>query len=147
MQHPKNDTEFKKILASAKSAVFIKFSAEWCPPCKSIKADIERMARFAGQKVLMIDVDVDACPQTAKDYRISSMPTSLLLVDGEEPVPRVIGAYLNKIQQLVTYGVDPKTIPEKKEGTISMNYFLYNYGRYHNNTVNAIIHVIFIPLI
>jgi len=48
MQHPKNDAEFKKILASAKTSVFIKFTASWCPPCKMIKGDIDRMARFAG---------------------------------------------------------------------------------------------------
>ena len=28
-----------------------------------------------------------------------------------------------------------------------MKYFLFNYGKYHNNAVNQIIHVIFIPTI
>jgi uncharacterized membrane protein YGL010W len=43
--------------------------------------------------------------------------------------------------------VDPSTIPKKKEGVMSMKYFLFNYGKYHNNSVNQIIHVIFIPTI
>jgi hypothetical protein len=30
----------------------------------------------------MIDVDVDECPETAKAYKIHSMPTSVLIVDG-----------------------------------------------------------------
>lgn len=28
-----------------------------------------------------------------------------------------------------------------------MNYFLFNYGKYHSNSVNQIIHVVFIPTI
>lgn len=48
---------------------------------------------------------------------------------------------------MVTWGVDPSTIPKKKEGVMSMKYFLFNYGRYHNNPVNQILHVIFIPTI
>jgi len=97
MQYPKNDLEFKKILGSAKTAVFIKFSASWCPPCKAIKDDVARMARFASPNLLMIDVDVDECEDTVKAYKIHSYPTSILIVDGQEPVPRVVGANLNKI--------------------------------------------------
>jgi len=48
---------------------------------------------------------------------------------------------------MITWGVDPKKIPQKKEGVMSMNYFLFNYGRYHYNGVNQILHVIFIPTI
>jgi uncharacterized membrane protein YGL010W len=34
-----------------------------------------------------------------------------------------------------------------KEELNKFQYFFYDYGRYHNNTVNKIIHIIFVPLI
>lgn len=35
----------------------------------------------------------------------------------------------------------------EKKGILSFDYFLYNYGRYHNDKVNQILHLIFIPQI
>ena len=35
----------------------------------------------------------------------------------------------------------------QKEECLSFSTFLYNYGRYHSNPINALIHVICIPLI
>lgn len=38
MQHPTNDADFDKIIAEAgDKPCFLKFSAEWCPPCQAIK--------------------------------------------------------------------------------------------------------------
>ena len=34
-----------------------------------------------------------------------------------------------------------------EEGCIDFGYFLFNYGRFHNNKVNKLIHFIFIPII
>ena len=34
-----------------------------------------------------------------------------------------------------------------EEGCIDFGYFLYNYGRFHNNSINRLIHLIFIPVI
>ena len=36
---------------------------------------------------------------------------------------------------------------EEEQGCIDFGYFLYNYGRFHNNFYNRLIHFIFIPLI
>ena len=36
---------------------------------------------------------------------------------------------------------------EKKEGVFNFFYFVYNYGRYHNNSVNQLLHFVFIPII
>ena len=37
-------------------------------------------------------------------------------------------------------------IPEK-DGCIDFGYFLFNYGRFHNNFWNRVIHFLFIPVI
>ena len=36
---------------------------------------------------------------------------------------------------------------QKKEGVFNFFYFVYNYGRYHNNTTNQVLHFVFIPVI
>jgi uncharacterized membrane protein YGL010W len=36
---------------------------------------------------------------------------------------------------------------KRKEGIFSFHYFFYNYGRFHENCVNNVIHMIFVPVL
>ena len=62
----------------------MKFSATWCGPCKNIATDVDLMARFVKDKVVSIHVDVDDLRRTARKYKVTSMPTCVLLINGEE---------------------------------------------------------------
>ncbi len=68
----------------------VKFGATWCPPCKAMGKTFSKMEEeFEGVKFL--SVDVDDTPQLAKEYRIRSLPTVILLRDGREQA-RLVGA-------------------------------------------------------
>ena len=43
--------------------------------------------------------------------------------------------------------LDALRSPSDKEKCIDMTYMVFNYGKFHNNVVNQVIHVIFVPII
>ena len=62
----------------------LKFSANWCKPCKILASTLKDAA-----EVTSIDVEQDI--ETARKYNIRNVPTLVFLKDGVE-VHRVIGS-------------------------------------------------------
>ena len=57
----------------------IRFTAEWCQPCKMLSKQLETM-----ELNLPIDViDIDKDPEIAIEYGIRSVPTLVLMEDNE----------------------------------------------------------------
>lgn len=70
--------------------VLVDFWAPWCGPCKMIAPVLEDIDAEIGEKVKIVKVDVDENQESASKYGIMSIPTLLLLKDGEI-VDKVIG--------------------------------------------------------
>ena len=68
----------------------VKFGAEWCAPCKTVNAQLEKM-KVEFDSVTFLFIDIDDEPELAKEYKISSIPTVILFKDGEV-VDRFSGA-------------------------------------------------------
>ena len=62
------------------------FSAAWCGPCKQFGPVMEQV----GQSVRVEKVDVDKLPDLAQAYNVRSVPTVIILKDGQE-VNRFVG--------------------------------------------------------
>jgi thioredoxin len=60
----------------------IDFWAAWCEPCRAMAPQFEKAAQLRPQ-YRFAKVDVDAEPALAGAYRIRSIPTLLVLRDGE----------------------------------------------------------------
>jgi putative thioredoxin len=71
------------ILKSKQVPVLVDFWAEWCGPCKALGPLLEKLAgEFAGGFKLA-KVDVDKEQQLAGYFQIKSIPTVMLLKDGQ----------------------------------------------------------------
>jgi thioredoxin 1 len=60
----------------------IRFHASWCNPCKLLAPIIEQVDKEMTD-LTVIHCDVDADPTNAAKYGIMSIPTIVLLKDGE----------------------------------------------------------------
>lgn len=63
--------------------VLVDFWAPWCGPCKMQTPILEKVAAAVGDKAVIGKVNVDENPELAAKYGIRSIPTIILLKDGE----------------------------------------------------------------
>lgn len=74
--------KFKEIIQS-ETPVLVDFYATWCGPCKAMHPVIEQVKKELGDKVRIIQLDVDKYDGTALFYRIQMVPTFILFRKGE----------------------------------------------------------------
>lgn len=75
------DSTFEDFVKS-KPVVVIDCWAEWCGPCGMIAPVIEQLAKEFAGKVTFGKLNVDENPATAARYRITSIPTLLVMKNG-----------------------------------------------------------------
>lgn len=86
---PLNDADFTGSVA--KGISLVDFWAAWCAPCREVSPLVDQLAEQFKGRVAFFRVNVDDNPKTSEAYDILSMPTLLLMKDGQ-PVDKVIGA-------------------------------------------------------
>ena len=91
-----DETNFEEVVLNAKTPVLVDFWAEWCGPCRMISPIIEQLSEEYEGKVLVGKVDVDANPEVSMKYGIRSIPTVLILRDGQI-VDKQVGATTKKV--------------------------------------------------
>ena len=60
----------------------VDFYAEWCGPCKMLAPVLESIASSRDNSYKIIKVDVDKHDDLARKYGIMSVPTMLIMKDG-----------------------------------------------------------------
>lgn len=60
-------------------------------PCKMVAPVLEEIAAEQAGQLTVAKIDVDANPNTARDFNVVSIPTLILFKDGQ-PVKRIVGA-------------------------------------------------------
>ncbi len=63
--------------------VLVDFWAPWCGPCKMMGPILEKVVAAVGAKAVIAKVNVDEAPELAAKYGIRSIPTLIILKDGE----------------------------------------------------------------
>lgn len=70
--------------------VLVDFWAPWCGPCKMQTPILEKVVAAIGGKATIAKVNVDEAPELAAKYGIRSIPTLILLKNGE-PKQQFVG--------------------------------------------------------
>lgn len=73
-----------------KGLVLADFWAPWCGPCKMIAPVLEELDSELGETVKIVKIDVDENQETAGKFGVMSIPTLIVLKDGEV-VDKVVG--------------------------------------------------------
>ncbi|MGW7292927.1 thioredoxin [Streptomyces xiamenensis] len=85
------DATFTEEVLTADRPVLLKFTADWCPPCRQLVPVLKEIATERSGHLKVAELDVDHNPATAAAYGVLSVPTLMLFRAGE-PVTSMVGA-------------------------------------------------------
>lgn len=83
------DVTFAKEVLAAKGTVLVEFGATWCPPCRALKPVIESLARERAGTLKVVEIDIDASPETSRRFGVRAAPTLVVFRDGKKVVAHV----------------------------------------------------------
>ncbi|MFJ7637481.1 thioredoxin [Peribacillus sp. NPDC097264] len=85
-----NSTDQTFTADTNEGVVLVDFWAPWCGPCKMIAPVLHELDEEIGDKAKIVKVDVDENQETAGKFGVMSIPTLIVLKDGEV-VDKVVG--------------------------------------------------------
>jgi thioredoxin 1 len=90
------DANFQETALEDGGVAVIDFWAEWCGPCRMITPIIEELSKEYEGKAKIGKVNVDENPEISMKYGIRSIPTILVLKNGEV-VDKQVGVTTKKV--------------------------------------------------
>ena len=82
-------TNFEEEVLNSEKTVVIDFYAEWCGPCKAYSPIVESVAE-ENEDIKVVKIDIDSAQDIAMNYRVMSIPTTVIIKNGQE-VDRAVG--------------------------------------------------------
>lgn len=77
------EQNFEEEVLKSELPVLVDFYADWCGPCKMMAPVMEEMAEKYAGRINVGKLNVDSSPAVAAGYRVMSIPTMILFVNGE----------------------------------------------------------------
>ena len=84
-----NSQNFEEEVIKSEKPVLIDFYADWCGPCKMLSPIIDEIAE-ENSEIKVVKVNVDDSQDLAMKYQVMSIPTLVVIKNGEE-VNRSVG--------------------------------------------------------
>jgi thioredoxin 1 len=103
---------------ASRGLVLVKFGAEWCPPCRMIVPELERLAADNGA-LTVLTVDVDREKRLKARHGVGSIPRMILFRDGEQIDSWVGFEYSHQMQARIN-----RARPPAPAGKVQSNPFL-----------------------
>lgn len=78
----RNTQQFEQEVIKEKGIVFVDFYATWCMPCKAMSSMIEEIAK-EHKEIKFVKIDIDKNEELAIQYNVMSIPTMMVIKNGE----------------------------------------------------------------
>jgi thioredoxin 1 len=86
-----SDQNWDSEVLKSDTPVLVDFWAEWCGPCRMVSPVVEEIAQEKAGDLKVVKINVDDNPETARKYRVMSIPTLMVFAKGDEK-KRLVGA-------------------------------------------------------
>ena len=84
-----SDENFEQEVLNSNIPVLVDFYADWCGPCKMLSPIVDEVAK-ENDDIKVVKVNVDESQNTAIKYQVMSIPTLVVIKNGNE-VNRSVG--------------------------------------------------------
>lgn len=81
--HAATDKTFEQEVLRSPQPVLVDFWAPWCGPCRMVEPILEKLAREMNGRLRVVKVNVDENPATAQRYGVQSIPTMMVVKNGQ----------------------------------------------------------------
>ncbi len=98
---PLDDETFARTVESSEVPVLVDFYADWCGPCKMMAPFVDQLAAKYLGRVLVAKLDTDRAQQTARQFRITGVPTVAVFRDGKAVVQQAGAGPLQHLEGLL----------------------------------------------
>lgn len=78
------DATFAATVSAAQKPVIVNFWTPWCGPCRAFAPTLEDVADSQAEDVAIVKMNIDENPEAVHRFQIMAVPTTVLLVDGNE---------------------------------------------------------------
>ena len=89
-----NKESFETEVLKAEGMVLVDFFADWCGPCKMLSPIVDEVAE-ENTDIKVCKINVDEEPELAMRYNVMSIPTLVVIQNGEE-VNKSVGLVSNE---------------------------------------------------
>ena len=85
------DQDFEQVVLKSDLPVLVDMWAPWCGPCRMLGPVVEKLSEEFDGKFKFCKLNVDENPETARAYRVMSIPLVVFFKDGKK-VDESLGA-------------------------------------------------------
>lgn len=81
---------FEKEVLQSEKIVLVDFWASWCGPCRMMAPVVDEIAESMADTVKVGKINIDENPELAEKYGVMSIPTFIIIKNGQETA-RTVG--------------------------------------------------------
>ena len=92
---------FENVVMQADKPVLVDFWATWCGPCRMLAPVVDEVSAAHADSLTVAKVNVDDCPDLARQFGIMSIPTLILFKDGQVIDKRVGYQQKEQLEEMI----------------------------------------------